>query len=152
MKSLWVTLSLALAILPGSAMAVGSIIVSDAWTRALTMQDGTAVIFLTITDIGDPDRLIGASSPIAARGDLRETAIVNGVVHADPITSLPVTSDQPTELIPGGKQIILLTGMQERLEEGKHFPLTLVFQKAGQVQTMVLVRAANYADPLAMMK
>ena len=73
--------------------------VENAWSRA-AMAGRTGVVYLTITDTGAPDRLTGASSPVAASADLHESFTDHGIAKMRSVAALPVEPGQPVTLAP----------------------------------------------------
>jgi copper(I)-binding protein len=120
--------------------------VENAWSRA-AMAGRTGVVYLTITDTGVPDRLTGASSPVAASADLHESFTDHGVAKMRGVAALPVEPDKPVTLAPSGYHI-MLTGLKRPLNQGDSFPVTLVFEKAGPVTTTVTVQKAGASMPM----
>ena len=114
--------------------------VDHVWSRAAA-AGGTGVVYLTVTDSGTADRLTGAASPVAAAVELHETINDNGVVKMRPVASLPVEAGQTLTLAPGGYHIMLM-GLNHALTAGESFPVTLNFEKAGQVAATATVRQA----------
>jgi periplasmic copper chaperone A len=104
------------------------------------------VVYLTITDQGEPDTLIGVSSAVAAKAELHESFDDHGVMKMRPVASLLVTPDKPVTLAPGGYHIMLI-GLKRSLVAGTGFPITLTFSKAGQVTTTVRVEKTGAPMP-----
>lgn len=120
--------------------------VQNAWARATAAGAKAGGVFLTITDKGGPDRLVGASTPVAAVAEVHETINDNGVMRMRPIPALPLQPGQPVVLKPGGYHIMLM-GMKQQLKDGETFPVTLNFEKAGSVTTTVHVAKAGAMGP-----
>jgi copper(I)-binding protein len=125
---------------PASADQNG-IAVTDAWSRA-AMAGRTGVVYLTITDSGAPDRLTGASSPVAATAALHESFDDHGVMKMRPVAALPVQPGKPVALAPGGYHI-MLEGLKQPLQPGQTFPVTLTFANAGPVTVTATVQKAG---------
>jgi len=121
------------------------ITVENAWSRAAT-AGRTGVVYLTVTDAGGADRLTGVTSPVAARVDLHESFIDNGVSKMRDVAALPVEAGKPLSLAPGGYHI-MLTGLKQTLKPGDTFPVTLSFQNAGQITATVTVQRAGGGAP-----
>jgi copper(I)-binding protein len=119
--------------------------VTDAWSRA-AIQGGNGVVYLTITDSGQADRLLSVTAPVAAKAELHESYVEQGVSKMRWVAALPITPGKPMTLSPGGYHIMLM-GLKQPLKEGESFPLTLTFERAGQVTTDVMVRRAGGAMP-----
>ncbi len=111
--------------------------IEHAWSRpALAGRVGVA--YLTVTDSGPPDQLIGASSPVAARAELHQSVAENGVATMRPVQAVPVAPGSPAVLAPGGYHLMLVD-LKRPLQAGQTFPLTLNFAKAGALTTTVTV-------------
>ena len=119
--------------------------VAHAWSRPAA-AGRVGVAYLTITDTGAPDRLTGASSPVAETVELHRSATVNGVATMRPVDQLPVAPGAPTVLAPGGYHF-MLRGLKRPLAAGQSFPLTLNFAKAGPLTTTVTVAPLGAASP-----
>jgi len=120
--------------------------VQNAWARATAAGAKAGGVFLTITDKGEPDRLVGASTPVAAVAEVHETVNDNGVMRMRPIPALPMQPGQPVVLKPGGYHIMLM-GLKQQLKDGETFPVTLNFEKAGSITTTVHVAKAGAMGP-----
>jgi copper(I)-binding protein len=120
--------------------------VQNAWARATAAGAKAGGVFLTITDKGGPDRLVGASTPVAAVAEVHETVNDNGVMRMRPISALPLQPGQPVVLKPGGYHLMLM-GLKRQLKDGETFPVTLNFEKAGSITTTVHVAKAGAMGP-----
>jgi copper(I)-binding protein len=120
--------------------------VQNAWARATAAGAKAAGIFVTITDTSAADRLLGASTPVAAMAEVHETINDNGVMRMRPIPALPLQPGQPVVLKPGGYHIMLM-GLRQQLKDGETFPVTLNFEKAGSITTTVHVAKAGAMGP-----
>ena len=120
--------------------------VQNAWARSTAAGARAGGVFLTITDKGAPDRLIGASTPVAATAEVHETVNDKGVMHMRPVSALPLQPNDPVTLKPGGYHIMLM-GLKQQLKDGETFPVTLTFEKAGAVTTTVHVAKAGAMGP-----
>jgi copper(I)-binding protein len=103
----------------------------------------TSAIYMTIATSGAPDRLIAAASPAAQAVELHTSLDQVGVMKMQRIETIPVAPDAPAELAPGGRHVMLI-GLAAPLEEGMTVPLTLTFERAGEVTLDVAV-AKNIA-------
>ena len=115
--------------------------VMDPYARASAMMSTSGAAFMMIhNETGQDDRLIDAKSDIAERTELhthKEDA--NGVmkmIHVEEGFALP--ADGMIEMARGGHHVMFL-GLKQPLQNGDHFPLTLVFEKAGEVTVDVPV-------------
>jgi len=117
------------------------IVVTDAWSRAAVVGR-TGIVYLTVTDTGVPDRLTGASSPVAAKVTLHETIDDHGVMKMRSVAALPVQPGAPLKLAPNGYHI-MLEGLKQSLQPGQTFPVTLTFAHAGAVTATATVQKAG---------
>ncbi len=121
---------------------VGDLVVEAPWSRA--SPGGAGGAFMVIHNAGrQSDRLISAASDMAARVEVHLTVMQDGVMrmrHAEDGVEVPAGG--MAELKPGGFHVMLM-GLTHPLEEGSSFPVTLVFEKAGEVTVDVQVRAAG---------
>jgi len=136
----------------GMKMPMGGagITVSDAWARATPGSSTTSAAYATITDNGSPDRLTGASTPVAGMAQLHETMNVNGVMKMREVAGIPLQTGMPVTLAPGGYHL-MLTRLKHPLKEGDTFPLTLTFEHASPVTVPVKVAAAGSSMPMSNM-
>jgi copper(I)-binding protein len=137
-------LSLAAALLIAPLAAFGDeagIHVDHVWSRA-AMVGHEGVVYLTISDTGTQDTLIGITTPVATTADLHETTNDHGVMKMRSVASLTVEPGKPVTLAPGGYHIMLM-GLKQALKQGDSFPVTLSFANAGQVTAMATVEKAG---------
>ncbi len=134
---------LALVVLTPSAMAhdytVRDIHVTHPWSLALPDVARNGAAYMEISNRSESvDRLIGASSPIAKRVSLHGHTTSDGVVRMRPIEAIDVEPGASSVLAPGGLHIMLME-LKEPLTAGKNLPLTLTFEKAGQIEVEIVV-------------
>ncbi|MCA3262207.1 MAG: copper chaperone PCu(A)C [Telmatospirillum sp.] len=115
--------------------------VQDPWARATLGQARTGAAYLTLTATGPAaDRLVSASSPVAAKTELHNHIMVGNVAQMRPVDAIEVAPGSPTLLQPGGLHIMLID-IKAPLQAGTSFPVTLTFEKAGPIIVQVAVRA-----------
>jgi copper(I)-binding protein len=133
----------ALAALAAPAAHADDIAIADAWARATPGKAPTGAAYLTLTNSGAAaDRLVGASSPVAATTELHEDKEENGIMKMRPVPVLPIAPGQSITLKPGGYHL-MLTGLKAPLKQGESFPLTLTFEKAGAKEVQVAIGRAG---------
>ncbi len=130
-----------------SAMAqdyvLGSIQIKHPWSRALPDVARNGAAYMTLVNNGTTaDRLISASSPIAARVGFHRHAMEDEVMRMRPLEAIEVVPGQPSVLAPGGLHIMLM-GLKEPLHKDKSFALTLNFEHAGSIELLVTVRETD---------
>mgnify|MGYP000858746236 CR=1 FL=1 len=139
-------ISAAALLLAGAAQA--EISVTNPFSRASAPQAKAGAAFMTLTIDAGADKLVGASSPVADKVELQTHLMQDGVARMRPVEGgVPVTAGTPTELKPGGLHIMLI-GLKSPLKQGETFPLTLTFEKAGQVAVTVSVQGPGAMAPM----
>jgi len=136
--------ALALAFAP-LAFAQTTVSVDNAWSRA-QMAGRHGAVYLTITGREGGDRLVGASSPVASKVELHETVMEEGVMKMREVPGMAIPAGAIITLQPSGLHIMLMN-LKQPLKEGDSVPLTLVFEKAGEVSTTAAVAKAGAPMP-----
>lgn len=137
----------AAALLPRVAAAqAASVQVQQPWARATAGSGRTSAVYLTLLAQGAPDRLTGASTPVAGMAMLHESYEDHGVMRMRMLDGLELPVGQAVMLKPGGMHI-MLTGLKQHLAAGDKFPLTLTFEKAPTVTVNVPVLAVGATGP-----
>ncbi len=113
---------------------------SPADQAASENPDGLPVSLL-IQNNGDvDDRLLGGSTPVAQCVDVRRAFLVHGLRETAPITEGFVIPAEATISLEPGRSHLALFGLWTDLVQGETFPLTLRFERAGEVTIVVRVR------------
>jgi copper(I)-binding protein len=120
--------------------------VDNAWARATAAGAKAGAIYLTLTDTGAPDHVVGASTPVAAMAQVHETVNDNGVMRMRPVPALPLETGKPVVLKPGSYHLMLM-GLRQQLKPGDSFPVTLTFEHAAPVTATVTVGTAGASAP-----
>lgn len=118
--------------------------VNDAYARAGGIGKSGAV-FLMIDNTGpEDDRLIAARADVAARIELHtHKDMGDGVMKMMEVEEgFPIPAGGSHALARGGDHVMLM-GLTRDLADGDTFPLTLVFEKSGEVVIDVLVDNAR---------
>jgi copper(I)-binding protein len=112
-------------------------------------------VVLTIVNVGaEPDALIGASSPDAARVEIRWDRDCDG--RPDVVSRLPIASaeapapEKPAGAGPFDPYDLLVVAVRRDAPAGTTIPLTLTFERAGKLNTSAYVqpRSANITEPV----
>jgi periplasmic copper chaperone A len=116
--------------------------IEDAWVRSPAVPGRPAAGYLTITGGGQPDKLVGATSP-GLRIEIHTVAMDAGVMKMAKLDALPVPAGASVPLVSGGHHLMIfgLTGAPKTL------PLTLVFGSGAKVTTVAEVRSPAAAAP-----
>ncbi len=133
-------LSAGLSALSAAAMA-GEISVHDAYARASTMMSVSGAAFMTIENGGaEPDRLVSAASSAAERVELhthiQDAQGVMKMVEVEEGFEIPAGGSHA--LARGGDHVMFL-GLKHAFEQGEMVPVTLTFEKAGEIEVEIPV-------------
>jgi len=95
---------------------------------------------------GTADRLTGASSDVADKLQIHEMKVENGVMKMREVAGgLPIPASGSVVLKPGSYHVMLI-GLKKPLTVGEKFPLTLTFEKAGNISVTVPVQAMGATE------
>lgn len=114
----------------------GGIEVKDVWAR---IASGQTSLFLTIVNhTATDDALLSATSPAADKLSLQKMSVKNLKAKRKDLEAVRVPAMSATRLHPGA-EYIAVEGMHEPLRPGIALPVTLVFRRAGQIETTAIV-------------
>ncbi len=118
------------------------IMVENAWALPLPAVAVNGASYLTIRNHGQDDahadNLVGARSPIAAQVEIHNMIHSEGQMKMQKTERVEIPA-QGTVVFEPGATHIMLNGLTKPLVEGEMFPLTLEFEKAGEVDVMVRI-------------
>ncbi len=121
---------------------LGDLAIDHPWTRAVGAAAPTAAGYMVIRNTGTaPDRLVAAETPRAARVEIHEMAVTDGIMRMRSIAGgIPLPAGGEVRLAPGGLHLMLV-GPQGGFERGGRVPVTLVFERAGRITVELAVDA-----------
>ncbi|MDX2259756.1 MAG: copper chaperone PCu(A)C [Hyphomicrobiaceae bacterium] len=131
-----IVLALAAGVAPlvAAEFKVGGIVIEDPWTRATPAGAKVAAGFMAIRNTGsEPDRLVGGTLASAARVEVHEMIVVDGIMKMSELDKgIEIKPGETVTLKPGGLHIMFLD-LSAPVEKG---PLvgSLTFEKAGSVE------------------
>ena len=107
---------------------------SKAWARATPggATIGAAYLEIAASD-ATGDKLTAVSSPVAGRAEVHTHAEVDGVMKMRRLEAIDIPAGMAHVLAPGGDHIMLFD-LKRPLMQGESFPLTLSFEKAGEIK------------------
>lgn len=103
------------------------------WTLPAPAGASDLGLFLKITEIASDDRLLGAASPVATAIDWTSAGATG-----KPGVALESGRDVSLAL---GRAHLVMRGIKLPLHQGRQYPLTLIFEKAGAVEVDFVVGA-----------
>ena len=124
-----------------SSLSAGPIMVSDSYARSTGPLAKAGAAYMKIMNHSKKDdRLISVYSDIAKKTELHtHLKSDNGVMkmmHID--NGIEIGAMKEHALVRGGEHIMFM-GLKEPFENGKIIPVTLLFEKAGEVNIEVIV-------------
>ncbi|MGY3450660.1 copper chaperone PCu(A)C [Bradyrhizobium sp. USDA 4353] len=123
-----------------SVLAGEGLTLSDAWVPAAPEVGRDIPLSLTIkNDTTSPEALMRVRCPIANFSERHTVDRGEGAPAMRSIPNIPIAAGSTLVLLPTAYHVMLLQ-TREPLEPGKRFSCTIVFQKAGSIETEVEVR------------
>jgi periplasmic copper chaperone A len=127
----------------GHEYAVGHLSIGHPWARATAPGMPMGVVYLTLTNRGTKeDALVAAQTPAAARVEIHQTLLADGMARMRPLTQIVIGAGKVVKVGPGGIHLMLVD-LARPLVAGSSVPLTLTFRVAGKIE----VQAKVEADP-----
>lgn len=118
---------------------VGSITVSGAQARATVPGQTAGGGFLRLDNQGPADRLVSATAPVSARVELHTMRMEGDVMRMRQIDAIELPAGGKVELKPGGMHLMFME-LKAPLKAGEIVPVTLRFEKAGEVTVKMPVQ------------
>ena len=117
-----------------------SLTVEDAWARPAAAGATAAAYFVLRNPLPEDERLLSASSSIAAAVELHRTEVVDDRMRMrlQP-DGVGIPAQGELAFAPGGYHVMLID-LEDALSVGQSFPLELEFQQSGRRQVTVEVR------------
>ena len=135
---------------PAGAQEVkaGDLVITQAWSRATPGGAKVAGCFLTIENKGAAaDRLIGGAMDVAARVEVHEMSMKDGVMTMRQLDKgLAIEPGKTVKLAPGGYHLMLME-LKSPLKQGDKLPITLEFEKVGKVKLSLDVQGVGAQAP-----
>jgi len=126
----------------------GDLVITQAWSRATPGGAKVGGGYLTIENKGTtPDRLIGGSADVAAKVQVHEMSMNNGVMTMRPVEEgLVIEPGKTVKLAPAGYHLMIMD-LKSPLKQGDKVPVTLEFEKAGKVAVTLDVEGIGAQGP-----
>ena len=118
--------------------AQAQVAIEKPWLRATAPGARVAGGYMTISNQGAADKLVSVSSPAAARVEMHVHVNDNGVMKMREVPGYDVPAKGAFELKPGGAHLMFIEPKRP-FKEGDKLPVTLKFEKAGEVKAEFMV-------------
>lgn len=122
--------------------AKGHLAIAHPWSMELPPNAPTVAAYFVISNAGpDADRLTGVDSPIAGAAQLHEHVNKDGLMKMQQVPTVDIPAGGAVTFAPMAYHVMLLD-LKDRstLTDGQTFPLTLHFEKTGDVTVQVMVQ------------
>jgi copper(I)-binding protein len=134
-----VVLQLGAAISSASSAGGEAVQISDAWVHAAEQVGGNVALSMTIKNEADvADTLLRVRCPVANFSEKHTVDRGEGSPAMRAIPAIPIAASSTTVLKPDAYHVMLLQTRQT-LAAGEAFYCSIVFQKAGTIETEVKV-------------
>ncbi|CAK0769396.1 periplasmic copper chaperone A [uncultured Gammaproteobacteria bacterium] len=125
----------------------GNIRIDQPWVRETPKGAQAGAAYMALSNTGAaPDRLLGGSSPMADKVELHTHIDDNGVMRMRKIDAVEIAPGEPSVLRPGGMHIMLI-GLKGQIKQGTPVPLTLRFERGGEVTISMPVAGPGAMEP-----
>ena len=119
----------------------GELLIGQAWAAPSSASKRSGSIYLTIHNAGaEPDWLLGAHSPAATITELRSHRAGPVAGPARKVLGIALPAGKTVALKPGA-ELIALIDVNQPYRIGDTVPVTLIFQRAGEITIDVPVLA-----------
>jgi len=132
-----------------SETASSQINISNAWSRETAEGQDAGGAFMTIANTGDgADRLLGGTTPVAQEVQVHTVDMTGGVMRMRQLKDgLEIPAGGTVMLAPGNFHIMLMQ-LKHPLEQETTVPITLQFEKAGDVAVELVVQPVGSEGPM----
>jgi hypothetical protein len=104
------------------------------WIRATTPGAKVAAGYMTIRNTSrQPDRLVGGASPVAGKLETHVHIRDGDILRMREVKGYDIPARGSFELKPGGAHLMLVN-LKQPLKEGDKVPVTLRFERAGELR------------------
>ncbi len=127
---------------------IGNLLIAAPWSRETPNAARVAGGFMRITNTGtESDRLLGGTVPFAARIEVHEMTMADGVMRMRELAGgLEIKPGATVELKPGGLHLMFM-GLKAPLKAGAVHQGQLTFQHAGTVDIELKIANAAARSP-----
>ena len=131
-----------------SPAVADDVTVRQAWSRATPKGAKVAGGYLAIENRGiQPDRLLSASSGAAAKVEIHQMSMQDGIMTMRSLDDgLAIPPDATVTLALGGDHIMFI-GLIAPFEEGQTIPVSLNFERAGKIEAGFEVGSVGAKGP-----
>lgn len=120
----------------------GDLHIAHPWSQELPPNAPNVAAYFVVHNKGtSADRLLSVESPITDNAELHEHVMKDGLMKMQQVQSVVVPAGSDLTFAPGAYHVMLMQPKDRSLlRDGKRFPLTLHFEKAGDITVEVAVQ------------
>jgi periplasmic copper chaperone A len=119
--------------------------VEGAWARPTVNGQAGGGGYLTLIGTTQSDRLLSVKSNVAKSVELHRMDMDGNVMRMREVDAVDVPAGQTVQLKPGGLHLMFV-GLTQTLKNGATIPLTLRFEKGGEVKVSMKVMNQTAVD------
>lgn len=121
---------------------VGTLHIAHPWSLALPPNAPNVAAYFVIDNKGaEADRLLSVDTPVSDRSELHEHVMNGDVMRMQQVPNVAVPAHGQVTFSPSAYHVMIMQPKDRSLlTDGKRFPLTLHFEKAGDVTVEVAVQ------------
>ena len=128
------------AAVPAREFTLGSVTIFEPWSRELPPNAPNGAAYFRVENSGgEPDRIVSARTDIAEAVELHTHDMDGGMMKMRQVESVEVPAGSEVRFKPHGLHVMLF-GLREPLVDGTSYVLTVVFEKAGELDVSVDVK------------
>jgi periplasmic copper chaperone A len=151
MRASFIALAATLCMLSAPALAheytAKGVTVAHPWARATPGGAKVGGAFLEMKAAkGHADRLVAARSPVAGSVELHNHIMEGGIARMRRVDAIRLAAGTSVVLKPGGYHVMLMD-LNQPLKEGDLLKMTLVFEKAGEIEVEATVEPMGATGP-----
>ena len=141
-------IALAAIFITSQSVLAGDIQITQPWARASAGMAKAGAAYLAVQNTGTADdRLVAARADVSDKVELHTHIKEGDLMKMRQIMAIDVPAGKTVALQPGGLHVMFM-GLKAPLKTGAHFPLTLVFEKAGEITVDVEVQGVSSKMPM----
>ena len=137
-------LALATALAHAHSFKLGEIDIGHPYARVTAVGQPTGGGYLKLDNKGRDDKLLSARAAVSVSVELHSMSMDGDVMRMRQVDAIALPAGKSVELKPGGFHIMFV-GLKAPLRAGDKFPMTLKFERAGEVEVIVNVEAPKAA-------
>jgi len=120
----------------------GDLHIAHPWSLALPPNAPNVAAYFIIDNKGQQaDRLLGVDTPISDKAELHEHVMTGEVMRMQQVKDVPVPAGGTVTFSPSAYHVMIMAPKDRSLlRDGQRFPLTLHFEKAGDLTVEVAVQ------------